>query len=177
MKRFHIHTHVQDLKASIAFYSRLFAAEPVRIESDYAKWMLEDPRINFAISTRGDRPGIDHLGFQTDTEEELAALKARAEAADMALLDEGETTCCYARSDKHWVVDPQGIAWEHFHTLGNIPVFREGEVTAAGACCTPTAAQSDGCSTPATSEAKAVQASQGGGSCCTPSAGRKSSCC
>ena len=110
---------------------RLFAAEPTRIESDYAKWMLEDPRINFAISTRGGKPGVDHLGIQTDMREELAELKARAEAADMALLDEGETTCCYARSEKHWVTDPQGIAWEHFHTLGSIPVFSEAAEAAA----------------------------------------------
>lgn len=141
MKRFHIHAHVEDLQASIAFYSKLFAAQPTRVESDYAKWMLEDPRVNFAISTRGDKPGIDHLGFQTDTEEELAELKARAEAADMALLDEGATTCCYARSDKHWITDPQGIAWEHFHTLGNIPVFSEKEkaqaAPEASACCAP----------------------------------------
>ncbi|HYP34020.1 MAG TPA: VOC family protein, partial [Burkholderiaceae bacterium] len=88
MKRFHVHVHVENLQASIAFYSKLFAAEPSRVESDYAKWMLEDPRINFAISTRGGKPGVDHLGFQTDNEEELAALKARAQAADMALLDE-----------------------------------------------------------------------------------------
>jgi len=102
--------------------------------------MLEDPRINFAISTRGSQAGIDHLGFQTDDADELAALKARAEAADMALLDEGQTTCCYARSEKHWVTDPQGIAWEHFHTLDNIPVFREpvAQEPAAAACCTPT---------------------------------------
>lgn len=141
MKRFHIHTHVEDLQASIAFYSKLFAAQPARVESDYAKWMLEDPRVNFAISTRGDKPGIDHLGFQTDTEEELAELKARAEAADMSLLDEGATTCCYARSDKHWITDPQGIAWEHFHTLGNIPVFSEKDkvqaAPEASACCAP----------------------------------------
>lgn len=144
MKRFHIHTHVEDLQASIAFYSKLFAAAPTRVEGDYAKWMLEDPRVNFAISTRGDKPGIDHLGFQTDTEEELAELKARAQAADMALLDEGETTCCYARSDKHWVTDPQGIAWEHFHTLGDIPVFSQKDKAApaaaageAPACCAP----------------------------------------
>ena len=97
MKRFHVHAHVEDLQASIAFYSKMFAAEPTRVESDYAKWMLEDPRINFAISTRGGKPGIDHLGFQTDTTEELVELKARAAAADLALLDEGETTCCYAR--------------------------------------------------------------------------------
>ena len=96
--------------------------------------MLDDPRVNFAISTRGAQPGIDHLGIQTDDAAELAALKARAQAADMALLDEGQTTCCYARSDKHWVTDPQGIAWEQFHTLGSIPVFNE---VAAAACCTP----------------------------------------
>jgi lactoylglutathione lyase len=135
MKRFHVHLHVDDLTKSIAFYSKLFAAEPARVESDYAKWMLDDPAVNFAISTRGKEPGIDHLGIQTDDPAELAAMKARAEAADMALLDEGETTCCYAGSEKHWVTDPQGIAWEHFHTLGNIPVFRED--AAAAACCTP----------------------------------------
>jgi catechol 2,3-dioxygenase-like lactoylglutathione lyase family enzyme len=139
MKRFHVHLHVDDLAKSIAFYSRLFAAEPARVESDYAKWMLDDPAVNFAISTRGQAGGIDHLGFQTDSPEELAALKARAEAADMALLDEGATTCCYARSEKHWITDPQGIAWEHFHTLGTIPVFREGEGADTGACCTPAA--------------------------------------
>lgn len=139
MKRFHVHMHVDDLGKSIGFYSKLFAAEPTRVESDYAKWMLEDPRINFAISTRGSQPGIDHLGFQTDDADELSALKARAEAADMALLDEGQTTCCYARSEKHWVTDPQGIAWEHFHTLDDIPVFRESaaEAPAAPACCPP----------------------------------------
>ena len=139
MKRFHVHAHVEDLKASVAFYSKLFAAEPARLEGDYAKWMLEDPRINFAISTRGGKPGVDHLGFQTDTDEELEELKGRAQAADMALLDEGETTCCYARSEKHWVTDPQGIAWEHFHTLDSIPTFSQ-PVVAKGAesattCC------------------------------------------
>src|SRR6476661_1977208 len=101
MKRFHVHAHVEDLAKSIAFYSKLFGAEPTRVESDYAKWMLEDPRINFAISTRGGELGIDHLGIQTDNAEELAELKARAEAADLALQDQGETTCCYARSEKH----------------------------------------------------------------------------
>jgi catechol 2,3-dioxygenase-like lactoylglutathione lyase family enzyme len=139
MKRFHVHLHVDDLAKSIGFYTRLFAAEPARVEGDYAKWMLEDPRINFAISTRGSRPGIDHLGFQTDDADELADLKARAEAADMALLDEGATSCCYARSEKHWITDPQGIAWEHFHTLGSIPVFSEGTTAdTAAACCAPT---------------------------------------
>ena len=141
MKRFHAHVHVDDLSQSIAFYSKLFAANPTRVEADYAKWMLEDPRVNFAISTRGAKPGLDHFGLQTDDAAELAELKARAEAADMALLDEGNTTCCYARSEKHWVTDPQGIAWEHFHTLGDIPVFNEAAPSsAAGACCTPAAA-------------------------------------
>ena len=135
MKRFHVHAHVEDLKSSVAFYTKLFAAEPARLESDYAKWMIEDPRINFAISTRGGKPGVNHLGFQTDTDEELAELKSRAQAADLALLDEGETTCCYARSEKHWVTDPQGIAWEHFHTLDSIPTFSQPAVEAATGCC------------------------------------------
>jgi hypothetical protein len=142
MKRFHVHAHVEDLTASVAFYSKMFAAEPARLEADYAKWMLEDPRINFAISTRGDKPGVDHLGFQTDSEEELGELKARAEAADLTLLDVGATSCCYARSEKHWVTDPQGIAWEHFHTLANIPVFSEkakpADATNSACCVTPT---------------------------------------
>jgi len=135
MKRFHVHAHVEDLQASVAFYSRMFGAEPTRLEGDYAKWMLDDPRINFAISTRGGKPGVDHLGIQTDTEQELAELKARAQAADMALQDEGETSCCYARSDKYWVTDPQGIAWEQFHTLHDIPTFGGKEQPAASACC------------------------------------------
>ncbi|HEY2929131.1 ArsI/CadI family heavy metal resistance metalloenzyme [Piscinibacter sp.] len=142
MKRFHVHVHVDDLAKSIDFYTKLFAAEPVRVESDYAKWMLDDPRINFAISNRGGVAGVDHLGFQTDDAEELAELKARARAADIALLDAGETTCCYARSEKHWVTDPQGVAWEHFHTLASVPTFgeyKQAENTAAqaaaSACC------------------------------------------
>lgn len=141
MKRFHVHMHVDDLAKNIAFYSHLFGAEPARVESDYAKWMLDEPRVNFAISTRGNKPGLDHLGFQVDEAEELAALKARAQAADMALLDEGTTTCCYARSDKHWITDPQGVAWEHFHSLGNIPVFHEATAAPAEseACCAPAA--------------------------------------
>jgi catechol 2,3-dioxygenase-like lactoylglutathione lyase family enzyme len=126
MKRFHVHLHVQDLNASIAFYNKLFDALPSRVEADYAKWMLEDPRINFAISTRGNKEGIDHLGFQADDVEELAGLMERAKNADLSsVVDEGNTTCCYARSEKHWVTDPQGIAWEQFHTLSSIPLFNE----------------------------------------------------
>ena len=164
MKRFHVHLHVDDLAKSIGFYSKLFAAEPARLEGDYAKWMLEDPPVNFAISTRGAKAGIDHLGIQTDDAAELAALKARAEAADLALLDEGETTCCYARSEKHWVTDPQGIAWEHFHTLGNIPVFNEAVAAVNGqsACCAP-AAQAV---TAATAESAAAATTPA--ACCAP---------
>ena len=140
MKRFHVHAHVEDLGQSIAFYSKLFGTEPSRVESDYAKWMLDDPRINFAISTWGGKLGVDHLGLQTDSEEELVELKERARAADLALLDEGKVSCCYSRSDKYWLTDPQGIAWEQFHTLGSIPVFgeRSSEAQAeASACCAP----------------------------------------
>jgi len=171
MKRLPVHMHVDDLSKSIAFYSRLFAAEPARVETDYAKWMLEDPRVNFAISTRGDKPGVDHLGFQVDEAGELAELKARAQGADMALLDEGATTCCYARSDKHWITDPQGVAWEHFHTLGNIPVFNEAaaqqpskttQQPAQAACC-PTGAPS----APAPGQA----------ACCGPTANNPNKCC
>ena len=125
MKRFHVHLHVDDLERSVAFYARLFSAAPARTETDYAKWQLDDPPLNFAISTRGTQPGINHLGIQTDEPAELAALKADAEAADLALRDEGTTSCCYARSEKHWITDPQGVAWEFFHTLGDIPVFNE----------------------------------------------------
>ena len=140
MKRFHVHVHVDDLQASIAFYAKLFAAEPTRVESDYAKWMLDDPRINFAISHRDGQRGIDHLGLQTDSEEELVELKSRAQAADMTLLDEGETTCCYARSDKYWLTDPDGVAWEQFHTLGSIPTFSQkaAEPDSTAACCVAT---------------------------------------
>jgi len=140
MKRFHVHVHVADLPASIAFYSKLFAAEPARVESDYAKWMLDDPRINFAISCRGGAPGVDHLGLQADSEDELVELKARAHAADLAPLDEGQTTCCYARSDKYWLTDPDGVAWEQFHTLATIPTFsesRRGDGAEAACCATP----------------------------------------
>lgn len=139
MKRFHVHVHVADLGKSVAFYSQMFGAEPARIESDYAKWHLAEPALNFAISSRGGQPGVDHLGFQVDNDEDLAALKARARAADMALLDEGQTTCCYARSDKYWLTDPDGVAWEQFHTLDSIPTFSETKkagVAEAAACCT-----------------------------------------
>ena len=139
-KRFHVHLHVDDLAQSVAFYNKLFAAQPARQETDYAKWMLDDPPVNFAISSWGSRPGIDHLGIQTDNAAELAELRARAEAAEMAPSIENETVCCYAKSDKHWVTDPQGIAWEHFHTLANVPTFNTQAASAAQACCPATTA-------------------------------------
>ena len=135
MKRFHVHVHVEDLAKNIAFYSAMFNQPPARSETDYAKWMLEDPPVNFAISTRGGKPGVDHLGIQVGSAEELAALKDNAARADMTLLDEGQTSCCYARSDKYWLTDPQGIAWEQFHTLENIPVFSESRPDAGKQVC------------------------------------------
>jgi catechol 2,3-dioxygenase-like lactoylglutathione lyase family enzyme len=149
MKRFHVHIHVADLNKSVAFYSQLFAAQPTRLEADYAKWMIEDPRINFAISTRGAEPGLDHFGIQAEDGNVLQELKERAQAADMALLDEGQTSCCYAKSDKYWVTDPQGLAWEHFHTLGNIPVFKEASdktgPASDSACCAASSPSKSSC--------------------------------
>ncbi len=172
MKRFHVHVHVDNLAKNIAFYSAMFNQAPARTEADYAKWMLQDPPVNFAISTRGDKPGLDHLGIQVESTEELQSLKAQAQQADMALLDEGETTCCYARSDKYWVTDPQGIAWEQFHTLDSIPVFSqrnsEQNPASAPACCAPNAPKTvaaeparSGCSTPT-----AAQVANGAKACC-----------
>lgn len=141
MKRFHVHLHVDDLARSIGFYSKLFAAQPTRVEADYAKWMLDDPRINFAISTRDQVHGVNHLGLQVESDEELTGLEARLKRADAAMVTESSTTCCYANSDKYWVTDPQGVAWETFHTLGNAPVYGESPAATArkAACCVPPA--------------------------------------
>jgi hypothetical protein len=123
MKRFPVHVSVKDLPASIRYYQELFGAEPTVTKPDYAKWMLEDPRVNFAISTNRRPVGINHLGFQVDTDEELRGMRAQLEAADARMIEENEQPCCYAKSDKYWVTDPTGIAWEGFHTLGAIPVY------------------------------------------------------
>jgi catechol 2,3-dioxygenase-like lactoylglutathione lyase family enzyme len=151
MKRFHVHVSVSDLGESVRFYSELFGAEPTEHKPDYAKWMLEDPRVNFAISTRGQRIGVNHLGFQVDSDPELRGMKTRLVAADGKMIQEDAQSCCYARSDKYWVTDPTGIAWETFHTLDSIPVYGEdtasttvlrasGESGAVkGACCIPAA--------------------------------------
>ena len=141
MKRFHVHVSVADLAQSVRFYSTLFGTEPAVVKGDYAKWMLEDPRVNFAISQRGGRTGVNHLGLQTDTDSELESLNAQLQAADVATAAEKEIACCYARSNKYWVTDPTGIAWETFHTLGNVPTFNgsaePAEAGAETACCAP----------------------------------------
>jgi catechol 2,3-dioxygenase-like lactoylglutathione lyase family enzyme len=159
MKRLHVHVSVNDLDASVRFYQMLFNAEPVVTKSDYAKWMLEDPRINFAISTNRQPVGINHLGFQVDTDEELRGMTAQLKAADGRMIEESEQPCCYAKSDKYWVTDPTGIAWETFHTLGSIPVY--GEDTAVfnhGASVVPVSNEAT-CCVP-------VQKSQPAASCC-----------
>lgn len=139
MKRMHIHVAVSDLDNSIGFYSKLFNVQPNVVEPDYAKWMLDDPRVNFAISARGVEPGLDHLGIQVDSGAELQAIHDRLDAAGQAMLSQEATTCCYARSDKHWVTDPQGLAWETFHTLGSAPTFGTGREspTKENTCCAP----------------------------------------
>jgi catechol 2,3-dioxygenase-like lactoylglutathione lyase family enzyme len=147
MKRLHVHLAVTDLEASIRFYSGLFAAAPAVTKPDYAKWMLDDPRVNFAISQRGATPGLNHLGLQVDSADELESLNKRLQGLDAPVLDEPGSQCCYAQSDKHWVTDPEGIAWEAFHTLSSIPVFGAGRdpQTGATACCAPSPAGSSGC--------------------------------
>jgi catechol 2,3-dioxygenase-like lactoylglutathione lyase family enzyme len=142
MKRFHVHVAVEDLAASIRFYSTLFGTEPAVIKGDYAKWMLEDPRVNFAISQRGGKVGINHLGLQTDSDAELEQLNVQLQQADLATQAEKEIACCYSRSNKYWVTDPTGIAWETFHTLGSVPTFNEEPAAATGsdACCSPAVA-------------------------------------
>ena len=144
MKRFHVHVAVPDLAASVRFYSTLFAAEPAVRKEDYAKWMLDDPRINFAISTRGGDGGVNHLGFQVETSAELDAMEAQLLAADKDLVAQSNADCCYARSDEYWVTDPAGIRWETFHTLSNVPVFDSAdaapvEAPRTGCGCAPRA--------------------------------------
>ena len=155
MKRFHVHVSVSDLSVSIRFYSQLFGGQPAVLKSDYAKWMLEDPRINFAISTHHQPTGVNHLGFQVESDEELRGMQGQLQAADARMIQEDEQPCCYARSDKYWVTDPSGIAWETFHSLASIPLYGEDtavfdhgassvpvriEATSAKtACCVPAA--------------------------------------
>src|SRR6516162_11945950 len=149
MKRMHVHAAVADLEQSIGFYSALFATPPSVVKTDYAKWMLDDPRANFAISTRGKQPGLDHLGIQVESKDELGDVYARLRQAGGEVIEQGQTTCCYATSEKSWIDDPAGIAWETFHTTGESTVYGDGtgervaRVAHAKACCAPqTASQS-----------------------------------
>ncbi|HYA46013.1 MAG TPA: ArsI/CadI family heavy metal resistance metalloenzyme [Burkholderiales bacterium] len=165
MKRFHVHVSVKDLPESVRFYSRLFGVSPTVEKPDYAKWMLEDPRLNFAISQRGRAIGVNHLGFQVDSDDELKVLRRQAVDAEIPALDQRNAACCYAESDKYWIEDPQGVAWETFHTLGGIPVFG-GEAEAASdsnACCIPLA----------------KRGVEDEGTCCVPAASGKATttCC
>jgi catechol 2,3-dioxygenase-like lactoylglutathione lyase family enzyme len=140
MKRLHVHVSVEDVATSIRFYKTLFAAEPTVIKSDYAKWMLEDPRVNFAISRRGGDTGIRHLGIQVENQSELVDVYSRLQAADGPVLEEGTTTCCYARSDKSWIEDPQGVKWETFLTVGESTTYGAAEPAMEQVCCEPDAA-------------------------------------
>ena len=156
MKRFHVHVAVENLDQSINFYSTLFATEPTVRKPDYAKWMLDDPRVNFAISQRGAEPGIEHLGIQVENEAELNEVYARLAKAERPVVEEKATTCCYAQSDKQWIADPTGISWETFLTHGEATVYGGGlaitQPETEAACCAP--------------------------SCCTPEQPKqKASCC
>lgn len=148
MKRFHVHVNVEHLGTSISFYSTLFGMSPAVVKDDYAKWMLDDPRINFAISARGRAIGVDHLGLQADDDNELAAIGARLQSADAVTLAEKATTCCYARSDKFWAEDPQGVRWESFRTHGEATTYTSAPGSAEpmkGSCCGPSEAGAASC--------------------------------
>jgi len=152
MKRLHVHISVKDLDASVHFYSQLFAADPTVHKPDYARWMLEDPRVNFAISQRGREPGVQHLGIQVENREELGQVYERLRGAEREMIEEGETTCCYARSEKSWIDDPQGVRWEAFLTTGQSSVYGTDEIRprsqqgaestcGASGCCASSPAQ------------------------------------
>jgi hypothetical protein len=149
MKRIHLHVSVDDLAKSIHFYNTLFGAEPTVEKPDYAKWMLDDPLVNFAISQRGAKPGLDHIGIQVENDGELSEIRQRLEQVEMSILTEAGTTCCYAKSDKHWVQDPSGVAWETYRTLESAPTFNlQPEMASEAACCAPASEKVQFISTP-----------------------------
>jgi catechol 2,3-dioxygenase-like lactoylglutathione lyase family enzyme len=164
MKRLHVHVSVQDLNASVRFYSSLFAAPPAVLKADYAKWMLDDPLVNFAISTRGAPAGIEHLGIQVADEGELQEVYERLEKADGPVSEEGETVCCYAKSEKSWIEDPQGVRWETFLTTGESTVYGRKAPESEAVCCVPIGASNRAkgavacCTAEDRSRAKATQA-------------------
>jgi catechol 2,3-dioxygenase-like lactoylglutathione lyase family enzyme len=161
MRRFHVHLGVPDLAASIRFYSDLFGMPPSVEKPDYAKWMIEDPRVNFAISHRTSRTGLNHLGLQAESAEELAAIRTQFAGADSEeVFDEPNVNCCYARGNKHWTKDPQGIAWEAFHTLDSVPVYGDADEPEEVGACGNTATQ---CCGPAAESAKTAPTAE---ACC-----------
>ena len=143
MKTVHIHVSVQDIEKSVKFYSNMFGMEPSKLKNDYAKWALKDPRVNFAISNRSSKQGLDHLGIQVETEAELAEITTRLQKAEQQLFDQGVTECCYAKSNKAWVEDPSGIAWEAYQTMEDVEVF--GPEKSSSACCVPKTGQKSSC--------------------------------
>lgn len=153
MKRLHVHVGVEDLGQSIGFYSTLFGATPTVTKDDYAKWMLDDPRVNFAISSGNAHKGVEHLGIQAESEGELQEVYGRLKAADRPVLEEGATTCCYAKSEKSWIADPQGVVWEAFFTNGEATVYGDNP------------------------DLSALSASAAEANCCAPAIAPKAACC
>ena len=148
MKRFHIHLAVDSLDQNIQFYSTLFGCDPTVQHDDYAKWMLDDPRVNFAISNRSAKLGLDHLGIQAEDDQELQVIKQRLDATQKPIETQEQAACCYMRSDKYWITDPQGIAWESFHSLSEIPTFNDKKATLDGEnsfACQPTGNADSSC--------------------------------
>jgi len=145
MKRFHIHVGVNNLEKSIEFYSTLFGQQPSKQKSDYAKWMLDDPRLNFAISTRASKQGLDHMGIQVEEQNELSEITERLKKADLGIYDEGETTCCYSTSNKAWVQDPSGIAWEAYQNMSDAEIYSEAKNEAGTGCCVPNTNKTESC--------------------------------
>lgn len=148
MKRLHLHVSVPSIEQAVVFYTTLFNAPPSMLKADYAKWMLEDPRLNLAISSRVRAPGVDHVGMQVDSPDELAELASRLKAAGETTLDQQATTCCYAKSDKSWVTDTAGVRWETFYTHGEATEYGEGEMSpdpVRSACCTAPATAKAAC--------------------------------
>ena len=162
MKRFHVHVAVRNLQESARFYSAMFGIEPTVVKPDYAKWMLDDPRVNFAISQRNQTAGVNHLGVQAETDDELEAIHANLQQADAAVVAEKGVSCCYAKSDKYWVTDPQGVAWESFRSLGTVPVYGEENHSATVACGSD---QATGCCV----EAAEANSDANTGGCCAGS--------
>jgi catechol 2,3-dioxygenase-like lactoylglutathione lyase family enzyme len=166
MKRFHVHVAVKDLDRSIAFYTAMFGEQPSVVKPDYAKWMLDDPRINFAISHRGRAPGVNHLGVQAEDDAELEKIHANLQKADTTVVAEQGAQCCYAMSNKYWVTDPQGIAWESFRSLGSISLFGSSEIETVSpeqATSCGSGASTSSCCTPASSSSQSERPTSG---CC-----------